>query len=119
MFAGAKGGSSSFKQTPDNLRSNDTFEAVLGVCAGPIKGPVRGLKSVKMDGTAIENESGQLNFQNFTTTFGDGDPLKFPQRVQLKLGAGAAPTQVGLSLPNADGSNPIWITKTLANKGAD
>lgn len=120
MFAGAKGGgSSSFKQTPDNLRSNDTFEGVLGLGIGPFKGPTRGLKSIKVDGTAIENETGQSNFQDFAATLGDGDPLKFPQRVQLKLGAGAAPTQVGLSLPNDGGSNPIWITKTLANTNAD
>jgi len=119
MFKGAKGGGGSFKQTPDNLRSNDTFEGVLGICVGPIKGPVRGLKSIKVDGTAIENESGELNFQDFTATMGDGDPLKFPQKVQLKLGAGAAPTQVGLSLPNENGSNPIWITKTLNNRNAD
>lgn len=119
MFSGAKGGGGSFKQTPDNLRSNDTFEGVLGLCVGPIKGPVRGLKSIKVDGTAIENETGDLNFQDFTATMGDGDPLKFPQKVQLKLGAGAAPTQVGLSLPNENGSNPIWITKTLNNRNAD
>lgn len=118
MFAGAKGGSSSFKQTPDNLRSNDTFEGVLGLCVGPIKGPTRGLKSIKIDGTPIENETGQLNFQNFTAPYADGDPLKFPQRVQLKLGAGAAPSQVGLALRNEGGGNPVWITRTLANTNA-
>lgn len=119
MFVGAKGGGSSFKQTPDNLRSNDTFEGVLGLGIGPFKGPTRGLKSIKMDGTAIENATGQQNFQDFIVNFGDGDPLKFPQTIDLKLGAGAAPTQVGLTLPNEDGSNPIWITKTLNNTNAD
>jgi predicted phage tail protein len=118
MFSGAKGGSSTFKQTPDNLRSNDTFEGVLGLCIGPIKGPVRGLKSVKVDGTAVENATGQQNFQDFTVTLGDGDPLKFPQKVQLKLGAGAAPTQVGVSLPNTNGV-AVWQTKTLTNRNAD
>ena len=49
---GAKaGGGSSFKQTPDNLRSEDTFEGVLGLGLGPFKGPKRGLKSIKLDGT--------------------------------------------------------------------
>jgi len=119
MFAGAKGSSSSFKQTPDNLRSNDTFEGVLGLCIGGIKGPTRGLKSIKVDGTAIENETGEQNLQDFTATLGDGDPLKFPQKVQLKLGAGASPMQIGLSLPNENGNNPVWITKTIANTGAD
>jgi predicted phage tail protein len=119
MFAGAKGGSSSFKQTPDNLRSNDTFEAVLGLCIGPIKGATRGLKSVKVDGTAIENASGDKNFADFTALLADGDPLKFPQKIELKLGAGAAPTQVGVAITNSGGNNPVWVTKTLNNRGAD
>lgn len=118
MFQGSKGGGSTFKQNPDNLRSNDTFEGVLGLCIGPIKGPVRGLKSVRLDDTAIENETGELNFPEFAAVLGDGDPAKFPQTIQLKLGAGAAPIQVGLSLVNPTGSNPNWATKTVPNTNA-
>jgi predicted phage tail protein len=115
MFIGSKGGgSASFKQTPDNLRSNDTFEGVLGLCVGPIKGPKRGLKSIKINDTALENASGQQNFEDFVATFGDGDPLKFPQKVQLKLGAGAAPSQVGITLGTG-----VTVTRTLANINAD
>lgn len=118
MFQGSKGGGSTFKQNPDNLRSNDTFEGVLGLCIGPIKGPVRGLKSVRLDDTAIENETGELNFPEFAAVLGDGDPAKFPQTIQLKLGAGAAPIQVGLALVNPTGSNPNWATKTVPNTNA-
>lgn len=116
---GAKGGGGSFKQTPDNLRSTDTFEGVLGLAIGPIKGPTRGLKSVKVDGTALENETGELNFDDFVAEMGDGDPTKWPQKVNLKLGAGASPVQVGLTLANDGGNNPIWATRTLPNTNAD
>jgi len=121
---GAKGSSSSFAQTPDNLRSIDTFEGLLGVAVGPIKGPTRGLKSIKVDGTAIENESGELNFGEFVANFADGDPTKFPQKVDLKLGAGASPVPVQLALANTNtgagtGTPGPWVTKTVTNTGAN
>jgi hypothetical protein len=126
MFKGSKAGGASFKQTPDNLRSTDTFEGVLGVCVGPIKGPTRGLKSLKIDGTPLENETGESNFTDFVVTVADGDPAKFPQKVTLKLGAGAAPQPVSLQLtnPNLPGDVPPtgpgpWVTRTLTNTGAD
>ncbi len=121
---GAKGGGGSFKNTPDNLRSNDTFEGVLGMAIGPLKGPTRGLKSIKFDGTAVENETGELNFDDFSATIGNGDPTLFPQVVNLKLGAGASPQNIGLTLANtntgAGQSTPgPWVTRTLTNTGAD
>ena len=116
----SKGGGSSFQQTPDNLRSNDTFEGVLGIGIGPMRGPTRGLKSIKINGTAVENETGDLNFENFIVNVGDGDPAKFPQIVQLKLGQGAAPLQIGLSITNSNTSGPgDWITQTINNTNAD
>lgn len=120
IFKGSKGGAGSFKQTPDNLRSNDTFEGVMGVGIGPMKGPTKGLQSITLDGTAVENASGQLNYSDFVVNIGNGDPAEWPQKINLKLGAGAAPTQVGTSLtnPNASGTGP-WTTKTLTNTNAD
>ena len=115
---GGGGGGSNYKQTPDNLRSVDTFEGVLGLCLGPIKGPVNGLNSVHVDGTAVESASGELNFEDFNVNIFDGDPLLFPQKMRLRLGTGAAPQSVGLALSNVNGSNPIWVTRTLANTGA-
>ena len=119
MFEGAKGGSSKFKQTPDNLRSTDTFEGVLGLCAGPIVGPSNGLKSIKIDGTPIENETGELNFPDFAGVYADGDPLKFPQEVKLQLGAGGSPVPINVALRNEGGNNPVWVSRTLPNTGAD
>lgn len=120
QFFGSKGGGGSFKQTPDNLRSEDTFEGVLGLGLGPFKGLTRGLKVVKVDGTAVENETGELNFKDFIVNVGDGDPLKFPQKVPLRLGAGASPLPVNLAVTNpAPGTTPgPWVTKTLTNTGA-
>lgn len=119
-MSGAKGGSSSFTQKPDTLRSNDTFEGLLGLCVGPIKGPVRGLKSVRINGTPVEGEDGTLNFPGFTALFADGDPLLFPQKAELQLGAGGSPDQVGANIRNdaAAGGNP-WVTHTLNNLGAN
>jgi predicted phage tail protein len=123
-FSGNKAGSGgSFKQTPDNLRSEDTFEGVLGLCIGPIKGPVRGLKSLKIDGTPIENETGELNFKDFIVNMADGDPAKHPQKVQLKLGAGASPVGVNISLTNSNtGAGTAtpgpWVVRTLSNTNA-
>ncbi len=120
-FSGAKGGSGgSFKQRPDTLRSTDTFEGLLGICAGPIKGLTRGLKSLKIDGTPLEDESGKLNFENFLAVLADGDPTAFPQQVDLRLGAGGSPVAVSLQLSNTNSSGPgPWITKSIANQGAD
>ena len=120
-FYGAKGGGGgSFKQRPDTLRSTDTFEGLLGLCAGPIKGLTRGLKSLKIDGTPLEDESGKLNFENFVAIFANGDPTAFPQQVDLRLGAGGSPVAVNLQLSNTNSSGPgPWITKSIANQGAD
>ena len=121
--AGGGGGGGSFTQTPDNLRSEDTFEGVLGLCSGPIVGLSNGLKSLRIDGTPLENETGELNFPGFIATLADGDPLQHPQLVELRLGAGAAPEAVNLTLTNpnsgAGQSTPgPWITRTLSATGA-
>lgn len=120
-FSGAKGGSGgSFKQRPDTLRSTDTFEGLLGLCAGPIKGLTHGLKSLKIDGTPLEDESGELNFENFLAIFADGNPASFPQKVDLRLGAGGSPVNVNLALSNTNSSGPgPWVTRTVGNLGAD
>lgn len=120
MRGAGKGGGSSFTQKPDNLRSNDTFEGLIGLCVGPIKGPVRGLKSIRVNGTPVEGDDGTLNFPDFSALVADGDPLKFPQIADLKLGAAGSPDQVGANIRNdkTAGGNP-WVTHTLNNQGAD
>lgn len=120
-FTGGKGGGgSTFKTRPDTLRSNDTFEGVIGLCAGPIKGPVNGLKSLKIDTTPIEDATGKMNFPGFVVLTANGDPTLWPQKVDLKLGGGAAPVQVGLPITNPNPAAPgEWVTKTLPNINAD
>lgn len=120
-ISGAKGGGSSFKQRADTLRSNDTFEGLLVLCGGPILGPVNGLKSQKINGTPIEDASGTANFKDVVMMTADGDPAKFPQIATLKLGAGASPISVNLSVGNTNpaGTPGPWVVKTLANTGAD
>lgn len=115
------GGGGTFKQRPDTLRSNDTFEALMGVGAGPMKGPTRGLKSVTINGTPVEDETGKLNFENFLVIFADGDPAKFPQIADLRLGAGAAPVGINVSLTNTSGGSTPgpWVTRTIPNVNAD
>jgi predicted phage tail protein len=112
------GGGSKFTTRPDTLRSNDTFEGLLGLCVGPIKGPVNGMKSIRVNETPIEDASGNQNFQDFQAIFADGDPLKFPQKVSLRLGAAGAPTNIGVQLHNVGGSSSVWVTRTVANMGA-
>lgn len=117
--AGGGGGGSDFTTRPDNLRSTDTFEGVLGLCAGPIKGPVNGLQGIKIDTTPIQDVSGSYNFPDFTAIVADGDPLKFPQKPELKLGAASSPINIGLQLTNTNTSSPgPYITKTVTNLNA-
>lgn len=120
IIEGAKAGGGSFRQTPDNLRSTDSLEALLGICAGPVVGPVRGQKSITIDGTPLEDESGQPNFQDFNAVVADGDPAKHPQIAKMQLGGGSSPTNVGLSITNPNvGSPGPWVSKTIANTNAD
>jgi hypothetical protein len=122
-FSGAGvggGGGDDFVTRPDTLRSNDTFEGLLGLCVGPIKGPVKGMQSVRINDTPIQDENEKDNFQNFSALFADGDPLKFPQKCTLRLGAAGAPDNIGLQLTNTNTSGPgPWITHTVNDLNAD
>lgn len=104
------GGGSSFVTKPDTLRSNDSFELLLGLGSGRWKGLVNGLKSLKINGVPMENEDGTSNFQDIYAIFADGNPLQ-DQMVTFKLGGGASSDAVGtqLSNPNTSGPGP-WIS---------
>jgi predicted phage tail protein len=91
---------------------------LLGICVGPVKGPVNGLKSIKINDTPIEDDSGNLNFGDFTAVFADGDPLKFPQIVSLRLGAAGAPTAINVQLTNTSGTGD-WVTRTVVDANAE
>ena len=121
-FSGAKGGGGEFRQRPDTLRSNDVFEGVLGMAAGPMKGLVKGLKSQKLNGTAVEDASGVANFKNIMITVNNGDPALFPQPVITQLGSGGIPTSVGLTLTNTDVTGTVpgdWVVQTMSSINAD
>lgn len=125
-FRGAGGGGQTsdsggdFVQKPDTLRSNDTFEGLLGLCIGPIKGPVQGMKSIRVNDTPIEDASGNLNFQNFTALFADGDPLKYPQIATLRLGAAGVPTSINVQLRNTVGTGSgTYVTRTMTNEDVE
>jgi hypothetical protein len=121
FFSGEKGSSSSFTQRPDTLRSNDVFEGVLGICAGPIKGLANGLKSLKINGTPVEDASGTANFKEMVVTISNGDPALHPQKIELALGSGGAPTTVNASLPNTNTSGTVpgdWVSRSVTNLNA-
>ena len=110
----------SFKQTPDNLRSTDTFEGILGLAVGPLKGPVNGLNSIELDGTPVEDTSGTLNFQDTVIITADGSPAKFPQIVTPQLGAAGSPVSVNLTIGNTNpaGTPGPFVVKTASSTGA-
>lgn len=118
-LVGAKGGSGgSFVQKPDNLRSTDTFEGLLGLVSGPIKGPVDGLRSVRINGTPIEDVTGKTNFDNVSSIFADGDPLKFPQKPSLRLGSAGSPDVINNQLRNTTGTGD-WVVHTINEVNAE
>jgi predicted phage tail protein len=123
IFSGAGGpsGGGAFKNREDNLRSEDSFEGILGICCGPIVGPTNGLKSVQLDGTPVEDASGTMNFQSMTIITANGDPTLYPQLVTPQLGAGGSPVTVNLAIgnTNAAGTPGPWVVKTISNINAD
>ncbi len=79
---GGKGGSGSgggaqgnLQNNPDNLRSTDSMEAILGLCQGPIEGLQNGDKSFFFDTTPFQNADGSYNFTLFTLNV---DPGGYP-----------------------------------------
>lgn len=71
-FGGKGGGGGSLSIPPDSLRSTAYAKIVDLLCEGEIKGLVDGLKSVYLDGVAIENSDGSLNFENVSFEFRPG-----------------------------------------------
>ena len=46
----------------DNLRSQDTFESLIGLCEGPILGYLNGPKDIYFGDTPLQNTDGTFNF---------------------------------------------------------
>lgn len=101
-LTGAKGGGGSFRNRPDNLRSNDTFEALLGLFTGPIKGLAPGgLKNYFVNDIPMEDGSGNKTFEDFTLTLNTGDPGELAP-FKLQLGGSSGSTSIGLAVDNAN-----------------
>ncbi|TXG77754.1 hypothetical protein E6Q11_02235 [Candidatus Dojkabacteria bacterium] len=113
------GGGSSFITKPDTLRSNDSFEILLGLGSGRWKGLVNGLKSLRINDIPMENADGTSNFQDIYAIFADGNPL-VDQMVSFKLGGGASSTTVNTQLanPNTSGPGP-WVSGASPSLGVN
>lgn len=115
---GSSGSQQDFTQTPDNLRSEDLFEGLLGLGHGAWKGPVNGMKSVRVFDTPFEDSTGKSNFPSWVAQFANGDPLMFPQKPELVLGTGAAPININVQLANPSGTGTA-VVRTVTNDNAD
>lgn len=102
---GAKGGGggSTFRNRPDNLRSVDTFEALLGLVTGPIKGLAPGgLKNYFIDDIPMEDGSGNKTLEDFSVVLSKGDPTQLTP-VTLQLGGSSGATSINLAVDNDNG----------------
>ncbi|WP_208451362.1 phage tail protein [Burkholderia gladioli] len=66
------GGGSSAVEAPDSARSISYARVLDLLSEGEIEGPVNGLKSVFLDGTALQNADGTMNFSGATVEFRPG-----------------------------------------------
>lgn len=80
----------------DRLRSEDTLEAVLALCEGPIVGLVDGHKSFFIGETPLQSATGEYNFENFTLNFFPGDAD--PSPVEFALGGQGSSYGVNVAL---------------------
>ncbi len=56
-------------RTPDNLRSTDRVEFILGLCEGPIKGLRNGHQDLLINGSPIEDVQGNSSIGDFAFRF--------------------------------------------------
>ena len=82
-------------QTPDNLRSEDEIEMVLGITEGPWRGLTNGDKSLQIGDTVLERQDGGRNFEEFKATVYHGEAN--PDPLIFKLGGEASNYQVGIA----------------------
>ncbi|KWK79437.1 host specificity protein [Burkholderia ubonensis] len=60
------GGGGSGSESPDSLHSVARAKVLDIISEGTIVGPVKGMQSVFLDGTPIQNADGSINFQNYS-----------------------------------------------------
>lgn len=87
------------KQTspaPDNLRSDDEMECVIGLCEGEIVGLHQGLRSLQLSSTPFLNADGSQNFRDAQVILLTGQPAQ--PAVSPRLGGLSRTRTVGVSL---------------------
>lgn len=92
----SKGGGGSTVKIPDNLRSDDVVEIVLGLCEGEIEGLEKGYKSFYIGETALQNENGTDNFSNYELNILPGSGVD--EKIKFNLGGTARSTSVNVEL---------------------
>lgn len=83
-------------RTPDNLRSRDTIEILLGLSEGPIEGLVDGGKSFYVGDTPLLDEAGNMNFGSFKLTVYPGETAD--EIPEMQLGGATTSNNVGVQL---------------------
>ncbi|RQY60790.1 host specificity protein J [Burkholderia stagnalis] len=63
---GGGGGGGGGGESPDNLHSVARAKVLDIISEGPIVGLAKGMQSVYLDGTPIQNSDGSVNFQNYS-----------------------------------------------------
>ena len=94
---GGSSGGGSQTRTPDNLRSDDSAELLIGLCEGPIEGLEDGNKSFFVDETPLIASDGSSNYTDFNLQLKHGD-LSDDETVKYELGGSARATNVGIEL---------------------
>lgn len=96
QFSGGGGGDSQ-NNPPDNLRSDDSAEVLIGLCEGPILGLENGENSVYFDDTKLVSDSGEKNFTDYTLDLKKGDASQ-DETIYFQMGGSSLPNNVGQEL---------------------
>lgn len=98
------GGSSSKKGTSpvikaDDMFNQDTVEMGLAIGNGTIYGLTNGLKTMYVDGTPVQSETGELNFQDLGISIRQGYMDDQPLRYFMGGETSTIATSTGVTLP--------------------
>jgi predicted phage tail protein len=115
ILRGNKGGGSGSTptRTPDNLRSEDTVEILLGVSEGEIKGlKDQDARNLFVSDTPLLNADGDLNIGDFEALLFPGSALD--ETIKPALGGQSSSTSVGIQL-----ANQTAVTRTTQQNNID
>lgn len=120
LIGAGPGGGGGPRNVPDNLRSVDSYEAVIGLGTSRMTLAPGGLKNLFINNVQVEDSQGNANFTEFTAALFDGDPTIL-QPINLTLGQSAGGVGVSLTLSNdyENGSPGDWVTAAITTPGCD